>query len=91
MSVVAERVVAPHGWLRDDVERIRSVRHLIDPKTRPDRQGECGFYARRYLRLRLNTALSCTNLRGLRGLRGTGLTVGVLTGTIIEYRVLAAP
>ena len=88
MSVVAERVVAPHGWLRYDVERIRSVLHLIDPKTRPDRQGECGFYARRYLGLRLNTALSCTNLRGL---RGTGLTVGVLTGTIIEYRVLAAP
>src|SRR6185437_13514086 len=28
MSVVAERVVAPHGWLRYDFERIRSVRHL---------------------------------------------------------------
>src|SRR6266480_1931403 len=35
MSVVAERVVAPHGWLRYDVERIRSVRHLTDLTTRP--------------------------------------------------------
>ena len=34
MSVVAERVVAPHGWLRYDVERIRSVRHLTDPEHR---------------------------------------------------------
>ena len=33
-SVVAERVVAPHGWLRYDFERIRSVRHLTDPKHR---------------------------------------------------------
>ena len=32
MSIVAERVVAPHGWLRYDVERIRSVRHLTDPE-----------------------------------------------------------
>ena len=61
MSVVAERVVAPHGWLRYDVERIRSVRHLTDPKHGPTDQGECGFYARRYLGLRLSTALSCTN------------------------------
>src|SRR6266516_1179026 len=37
MSVVAERVVAPHGWLRYDVERIRSVRHPTDPKHRPGR------------------------------------------------------
>ena len=37
MSVVAERVVAPHGWLRYDVERIRSVRHLTDLKHRPGR------------------------------------------------------
>jgi len=37
MSVVAERVVAPHGWLRYDVERIRSVRHLTDLTTRPGR------------------------------------------------------
>jgi hypothetical protein len=61
MSVVAERVVAPHGWLRYDVERIRSVRHLTDPKTRPDRPREYGFYARRYLGLRLSIALSCAN------------------------------
>ena len=62
MSVVAERVVAPHGWLRYDVERIRSVRHLTDPSTRPGAdQGECGLYARRYLELRLSKALSCTN------------------------------
>jgi hypothetical protein len=27
----------------------------------PADQGECGFYARRYLGLRLSTALSCTN------------------------------
>jgi hypothetical protein len=64
MSVVAERVVALHGWLRYDVERIRSVRHLTDPEHRPDPEsdsGECGFYARRYLDLRLSKALSCTN------------------------------
>jgi hypothetical protein len=64
MSVVAERVVAPHGWLRYDVERIRSVRHLTDPEHGPDPDsdpGECGFYARRYLELRLSKALSCTN------------------------------
>ena len=35
MSVAVERVVAPHGWLRYDVERIRSVRHLTDPEHRP--------------------------------------------------------
>ena len=35
MPVVAERVVAPHGWLRYDFERIRSVRHLTDPEHRP--------------------------------------------------------
>ena len=34
-SVVAERVVAPHGWLRYDFERIRSVRHLTDPEHGP--------------------------------------------------------
>ena len=61
MSVVAERVVAPHGWLRYDVERIRSVRHLTDPEHRPADPGECGFYARRYLGLRLSTVLSYTN------------------------------
>lgn len=27
--------MAPHGWLRYDVERIRSVRHLTDPEHRP--------------------------------------------------------
>jgi hypothetical protein len=81
MSVVAERVVAPHGWLRYDVERIRSVRHLIDPKHGPTDQGECGFYARRYLGLRLSTALSCTNYgftgHGAYGRRADG-------GTIVE-------
>ena len=61
MSVVAERVVAPHGWLRYDVKRIRSVRHLLDPKHGPTDQGEYRFYARRYLGLRLSTTLSCTN------------------------------
>ena len=35
-SVVAERVVAPHGWLRYDFERIRSVRHLTTRSTGPD-------------------------------------------------------
>ena len=63
MSVGAERVVAPHGWLRYDVERIRSVRHLTDPEHRPGpgfRSRECGFYARRYLELRLSKVLSCT-------------------------------
>ena len=60
MSVVAERVVAPHGWLRYDVERIRSVRHLTDPKHGPTDQGECGFYEA-LSGLRLSTALSCTN------------------------------
>jgi len=35
MSVVTESVVAPRGWLRYDVKRIRSVRHLTDPKHRP--------------------------------------------------------
>jgi len=34
--------MAPHGWLRYDVKRIRSVRHLTDPK-RPANQGESGF------------------------------------------------
>ena len=58
---MAERVVAPHGWLRYDVERIRSVRHLTDPEHGPADPGECGFYARRYLELRLNKALSCMN------------------------------
>ena len=61
ISVVAERVVAPHGWLRYDVERIRSVRHLTDPERGPADPGECGFYARRYLELGLSKALSCTN------------------------------
>jgi len=37
MFVVTERVVVPHGWLRYDVERIRSVRHLTDPGARPGR------------------------------------------------------
>src|SRR5947207_3088299 len=60
MSVVAERVVAPHGWLRYVVERIRSVRHLTDPEHRPGDLGEYGFYARRHLGLRLSTALSYT-------------------------------
>jgi len=67
MSVVAERVVAPHGWLRYDVERIRSVRHLIGRSTGPDPDsdpGECGFYARRCLELRLSEALSCPGKRG---------------------------
>jgi len=32
---VAERVVAPHGWLRYDFERIRSVRHLTGSEHRP--------------------------------------------------------
>ena len=58
MSIAVERVVAPHGWLRYDVERIRSVRHLTDPEHRPAYPGECGFYARRYLGLRLSGALS---------------------------------
>ena len=61
MSVVTESVVAPHGWLRYDVERIRSVRHLTDPKHRPgpgSDQGSVVFYARRYLGLRLSEALS---------------------------------
>jgi hypothetical protein len=59
--VVAQRVVAPHGWLRYDVERIRSVRHLTDPKYRPGGSRGVWNYARRYLGLRLNGALSCTN------------------------------
>ena len=42
MSVVTEGAMAPHGWLRYDVKRIRSVRHLTDPK-RPANQGESGF------------------------------------------------
>jgi len=58
MSVGAKRVVAPHGWLRYDFERIRSVRHLTDPeapaRTQSPDPGECGFYARRYLELRLS-------------------------------------
>ena len=29
------RAAAPHGWLRYDVERIRSVRHLTDPEHGP--------------------------------------------------------
>jgi hypothetical protein len=71
MSVVTERVVVPHGWLRYDVERIRSVRHLTDPEHGPADPGECGFYARRYLELRLSKALSCTNngVHEARGLR----------------------
>ena len=60
MSVVAERVVAPHGWLRYVVERIRSVRHLTNLEHRPGDLGEYGFYARRHLGLRLSTALSYT-------------------------------
>jgi len=36
MSVGAKRVVAPHGWLRYDFERIRSVRHLTTRSTGPD-------------------------------------------------------
>jgi hypothetical protein len=31
--------VVPHGWLRYDVERIRSVRHLTDPEHGPADQG----------------------------------------------------
>ena len=58
---MTERVMVPHGWLRYDVELIRSVRHLTDPELGPADPGECGFYARRYLDLRLNMALSCTN------------------------------
>jgi len=63
-AVVTERVVAPHGWLRYDIERIRSVRHLTDPEHRPGpgarprpRPGKCGFYAGPYLDLRLSKAL----------------------------------
>ena len=73
-SVEAKRVVAPHGWLRYDFERIRSVRHLTTRSTGPDPEsdpGECGFYARRYLDLRLSKALSCTN-NGVREARAYG-------------------
>src|SRR5437867_516089 len=58
--------MAPHGWLRYDVKRIRSVRHLTDPIPARRTRGSVVFYARRYLGLRLNKALSCTNKRDSR-------------------------
>lgn len=86
MSVVAERVVAPHEWLRYDVERIRSVRHLTDLTTRPGRpkgvrflcEALSGVEAQHHVEL--HEMLSYTG----HGPRGTGLTGGVLTGTIVE-------
>src|SRR5690242_3670551 len=77
MSVVAERVVAPHGWLRYDVERIRSVRHLTDPKTRPDRPRGVRFLCEALSGVE---AQHRVELHELTGSRSTGLTGGVLTG-----------
>src|SRR6185437_260027 len=63
MSVVAERVVAPHGWLRYDFERIRSVRHLTDPERRPGPRvpTQVSVDSMRGVICRLSKALSCTN------------------------------
>src|SRR5690242_11011563 len=79
MSVVAERVVAPHGWLRYDVERIRSVRHLTDPTTRPDRTRGVRFLCEALSGVE---AQHRVELHELTGSRGTGLTGSVLTGAL---------
>ena len=79
MSVVAQRVVAPHGWLRYDVERIRSVRHLTDPTTRPDRTRGVRFLCEALSGVE---AQHRVELHELTGSRGTGLTGSVLTGAL---------
>ena len=79
MSVVAERVVAPHGWLRYDVERIRSVRHPTDLKHRPGRPWGVWILCEALSGVE---AQHRVELHELTGSRGTGLTGGVLTGAL---------
>ena len=61
MSVVTESVMAPHEWLRYDVKRIRSVRHLTDLGLRLSKALSC-----------TNKAAWLVGRRGDRGRGGVG-------------------